>query len=114
MTGLTETEYLVAAFNVGGVDYVIKPIKPKEVIVRIAVHLQSGREKRQTRNAFDAYGYATITVRVSDGKLMWETPLARELVQSYYATTAPQTPEPVLTWLRRHLATAEQHIEPPG
>ena len=113
MTGLTETEYLVAAFNVGGVDYVTKPIKPKEVMARISVHLQGGREKRQARNALDAYGYATITVRVSDGKLMWETPLARELLQRYYGTVAPQTPEPVLVWLRRHLASSEQQVEPP-
>lgn len=117
MTGLTETEYLVAALDVGGVDCVTKPIKPKEVLARIAVHLQGAREKRQARNALDAFGYATITVRVSDGKLMWQTPLARELLQRYYGTAAPQTPEAVLTWLRRQVATAEQlaaqRTEPP-
>ncbi|MFI5446995.1 response regulator [Polaromonas sp. UC242_47] len=113
MTGLTETEYLVAALASGGVDYVTKPIKPKEVLARIAVHLQGAREKRQARNALDAFGYATITVRVSDGKLMWQTPLARELLQQYYGTSAPQTPEPVLVWLRRHLFDAERQIEPP-
>jgi DNA-binding response OmpR family regulator/DNA-binding CsgD family transcriptional regulator len=117
MTGLTETEYLVAALDVGGVDYVTKPIKPKEVLARMAVHLQGAREKRQARNALDAFGYATITVRVSDGKLMWQTPLARELLQRYYGTAAPQTPEAVLTWLRRQVATAEQlaaqRTEPP-
>ena len=113
MTGLTETEYLVAALEVGGVDYVTKPIKPKEVLARIAVHLQGAREKRQARNALDAFGYATITVRVSDGRLMWQTSLARELLQRYYGTAAPQTPEAVLTWLRRHLAMAEQQVEPP-
>ncbi|MDO8387008.1 MAG: response regulator [Polaromonas sp.] len=113
MTGLTETEYLVAALDSGGVDYVTKPIKPKEVLARIGVHLQSAREKRQARNALDAFGYATITVRVSDGKLMWQTPLARELLQQYYGTSAPQTPEAVLTWLRRHLLDAERQIEPP-
>jgi DNA-binding response OmpR family regulator/DNA-binding CsgD family transcriptional regulator len=113
MTGLTETEYLVAALDSGGVDYVTKPIKPKEVLARIGVHLQSAREKRQARNALDAFGYATITVRVSDGKLMWQTPLARELLQQYYATSAPQTPEAVLNWLRRHLLDAERQIEPP-
>jgi DNA-binding CsgD family transcriptional regulator len=113
MTGLTETEYLVAALDSGGVDYVTKPIKPKEVLARIGVHLQGAREKRQARNALDAFGYATITVRVSDGKLMWQTPLARELLQQYYGTSAPQTPEAVLTWLRRNLADAERQIEPP-
>ena len=71
MTGLTETEYLVAALESGGVDYVTKPIKPKEVLARMAVHLQGAREKRQARSALDAFGYASITVRVSDGRLMW-------------------------------------------
>ncbi len=113
MTGLTETEYLVAALESGGVDYVTKPIKPKEVLARIGVHLQSAREKRQARNALDAFGYATITVRASDGRLMWQTPLARELLLQYYGTSAPQTPEPVQSWLRRHLADAERQIEPP-
>lgn len=113
MTGLTETEYLVAALESGGVDYVTKPIKPKEVLARIGVHLQSAREKRQARNALDAFGYATITVRVSDGKLMWQTPLARDLLLQYYGSNAPQTPQPVLDWLRRHLAEAERQIEPP-
>ncbi|MBC7598279.1 MAG: response regulator transcription factor [Polaromonas sp.] len=113
MTGLTETEYLVAALESGGVDYVTKPIKPREVLARIGVHLQSAREKRQARNALDTFGYATITVRVSDGKLMWQTPLARDLLLQYYGTSAPQTPDAVLTWLRRNLPDAERQIEPP-
>ena len=113
MTGLTETEYLVAALEAGGVDYVTKPIKPKEVMARMQVHLQGAREKRQARNALDAFGYASITVRVSDGKLMWQTPLARDLLLRYYGTEAPVTPAPVLFWLRRHVADTEALIEPP-
>jgi CheY-like chemotaxis protein len=61
MTGLTDTEHLVAALEAGGVDYVTKPIKPKEVLARMGVHLQSARLARQTRNALDAFGYASIT-----------------------------------------------------
>jgi CheY-like chemotaxis protein/DNA-binding CsgD family transcriptional regulator len=126
MTGLTETEHLVAALEAGGVDYVTKPIKPKEVMARMGVHLQGARRARQAarqagqaRNALDAFGYASITVRMNgqggagDGKLIWQTPLARELLLRYYGTSAPQTPEPVLSWLRRHLADAERQIEPP-
>ena len=113
MTGLQDTEYLVAALDCGGVDYVTKPIKPKEVLARMAVHLQGAREKRQARNALDAFGYASITVRASDGKLMWQTPLARALLQRYYGTDAPTTPVPVLTWLRRHVGSQEIQTEPP-
>jgi DNA-binding response OmpR family regulator/DNA-binding CsgD family transcriptional regulator len=113
MTGLTETEHLVAALEAGGVDYVTKPIKPKEVLARMGVHMQGARQARQARNALDAFGYASITVRASDGKLMWQTALARELLMAYYGTRAPETPQAVIEWLRRHLKDAEHQIEPP-
>jgi DNA-binding response OmpR family regulator/DNA-binding CsgD family transcriptional regulator len=113
MTGLTDTEHLVAALEAGGVDYVTKPIKPKEVLARMGVHMQAARQSRQTRNALDAFGYASITVRPSDGRLMWQTPLARDLLLQYFGTSAPQTPEPILQWLRRHLRAAERLVEPP-
>ncbi len=123
MTGLTETEYLVAALEAGGVDYVTKPIKPKEVMARMGVHLQGARRARQearqagqARNALDAFGYASITVRMGgegEGKLIWQTPLARDLLLRYYGTVAPQTPEPVLNWLRRHALNVTPQAEPP-
>jgi DNA-binding response OmpR family regulator/DNA-binding CsgD family transcriptional regulator len=113
MTGLTDTEHLVAALEAGGVDYVTKPIKPKEVLARMGVHLQGARLARQTRNALDAFGYASIAVRASDGRLMWQTPLARELLKTYYGTSAPDTPPEILQWLRRHLEEAQRDIEPP-
>src|SRR6195952_356604 len=46
MTGLTETEHVVAAFAAGGVDYVTKPIRAREVIARIATHVQGARHAR--------------------------------------------------------------------
>ncbi len=120
MTGLTETEHLVAALEAGGVDYVTKPIKPKEVMARMGVHLGSARRARQdaqqagqARNALDAFGYASITVRESDGRLIWQTPLARDLLMRYYGTSAPTTPKAVIDWLRRHLADARANVEPP-
>ena len=116
MTGLTETEHLVAALECGAVDYVTKPIKPKEVLARMGVHLAGARERRQTRNALDAFGYATITVRASDGALLWQTPLARELLLRYCGTQAPNTqiaPQEVVDWLQQCLARLEQPEEPP-
>ena len=129
MTGLTETEHLVAALEAGGVDYVTKPIKPKEVMARMGVHLGGARRARQeaqhageARSALDAFGYASIMVRLGgegDGKLTWQTPLARALLLRYYGTSAPHTPQPVLEWLRRHAGDAEAEpatglrVEPP-
>jgi DNA-binding response OmpR family regulator/DNA-binding CsgD family transcriptional regulator len=130
MTGLTETEHLVAALEAGGVDYVTKPIKPKEVLARMNVHLQGARRARQevrqagqARNALDAFGYASITVRASDGKLMWQTPLARDLLRRYFGLPAPHlqnfAPPQVIEWLQHTLplltdmAKASPPTEPP-
>ena len=124
MTGLTDTEYLVAALAAGGVDYVTKPIKPKEVLARMNVHLQGARQARQearqageARNALDAFGYASITVRASDGKLMWQTALAREMLRDYFGDSPNFTklfvPEMVLDWLRQSQADARAEVEPP-
>ncbi|MET3372310.1 DNA-binding response OmpR family regulator/DNA-binding CsgD family transcriptional regulator [Variovorax boronicumulans] len=122
MTGLTETEHLVAALEAGGVDYVTKPIKPKEVLARMNVHLQGARRARQeahqagqARNALDAFGYASITVRLPEGRLIWQTALARELLARYCETQAPETPPAVLGWLRQHAPDARARgIEPPA
>jgi DNA-binding response OmpR family regulator/DNA-binding CsgD family transcriptional regulator len=119
MTGLTETEHLVAALESGAVDYVTKPIKPKEVLARMGVHLAGARERRQARNALDAFGYATITVRAADGALLWQTPLARELLLRYFGSQTPlaahtaQAPPEVWTWLQQSLARLDQPGEPP-
>ncbi|GAA6121406.1 response regulator transcription factor [Acidovorax sp. FG27] len=125
MTGLTETEHLEAALAAGGVDYVTKPIKPREVLARMNVHLQGARRARQevrqagqARNALDAFGYASLTVRAADGRLMWQTALARTLLRDYFgAADAHHAPAPVIDWLQAQLpqvpALAAQQIEPP-
>lgn len=112
MTGLTETEHLVAALESGGADYVTKPIRPKEVLARMAVHLRSAREKRQTRNALDAFGYASIAVRVMDGRLMWETPLARALLEEYCGAAAPVTAPEILSWIATSIKLLKMGLEP--
>ena len=122
MTGLTETEHVVAALEAGGVDYVTKPIKPREVLARMGVHLGSARRARQqaqqagqARSALDAFGYASITVRVHDGRILWQTPLARALLQRYFgaAGEAPSVPPAVLDWVQRHPQALPVNSEPP-
>jgi DNA-binding NarL/FixJ family response regulator len=100
MTGLTETEHVLKAFQSGGVDYVAKPIKPMEVLARIAAHVQGARERRQARNALDAFGHATLAVRSADGRILWQTPLARQLLAAHGAGDAQLLGEAVLDWLQ--------------
>ncbi len=101
MTGLTDTEHVLAAFDAGGVDYVTKPIRPAEVIARMAAHMQAARQARQARNALDAYGHATIAVRIDPGRarLTWQTPLARQWLPGYFDTPPDVVPPALLEWL---------------
>ncbi len=99
MTGLSETEHVVAAFEAGGVDYVVKPIRPREVMVRIGTHIQGARQARQARNALDAFGHASLTVRISDGRILWQTPLARQLLQAHFDAPEAVAPVELAAWL---------------
>lgn len=83
MTGLTEAESVAAAFEAGGTDYVTKPIRPKEVLARISSHLQTAKMMTQARGALDAFGQAAIAVTPDDGKIVWQTPLARNWMRKY-------------------------------
>ena len=112
MTALTETEHVVAAFAAGGVDYVTKPIQPREVLARIAAHTQTARVQRQARNALDAFGHATMVVRPMDGRLLWQTGLARSLLRDYFGSEGPFAPVPLTDWVRREAAARAGRAAP--
>ena len=112
MTALTETEHVVAAFAAGGVDYVTKPIQPREVLVRIQAHTQTARVQRQARNALDAFGHATMVVRPTDGRLLWQTALARALLREYFSSEGLFAPVPIIDWVRREAAARTGAVPP--
>ncbi|MEI7466041.1 MAG: response regulator transcription factor [Burkholderiales bacterium] len=112
MTGLTDTEHVVQAFQAGGVDYVTKPIRAKEVLARMAVHVRGARQARQARNALDAFGHATLVVRAADGKVVWKTPLARDLLVQHF--DGGELDAAVLAWVRDELVRREVAGAAPG
>ena len=112
MTALTDTEHVLAAFAAGGVDYVSKPVRPREVVARIAAHLQSARHAKQARNALDAFGHASIALRPADGRVLWQTPLARDLMKRHFgagtadasSVAAPlRAPASLCDWVRERV-----------
>ncbi|WP_343731344.1 response regulator [Duganella sp.] len=108
MTGLTEAEHVVAAFDAGGNDYVTKPLRTSEVLARIAAHMQTARLMDQARTALDAFGNAVIAMTPRDGKIVWQTPLARTLMQGYAADTE------LPAWLQAtQLAHSQGQSHPP-
>jgi DNA-binding response OmpR family regulator/DNA-binding CsgD family transcriptional regulator len=103
MTGLTETEHVVAGFAAGGSDYVTKPLRVQEVLARITTHTHNAREQRQARNALDAFGHATLVVRLLDGRLVWQTALARQLLALHFAGDDRRAPVALLAWMQREV-----------
>ncbi|MHB1236274.1 MAG: response regulator [Gallionella sp.] len=113
MTGLTETEHVVAAFASGGADYVTKPIKPQEVLARITAHMQNARQMKQARYALDDYGQATVVVCETDGRLIWQTPKARKLLQEYFDIDNEHIHPYLLPWVMKAQQAALEGREPP-
>lgn len=105
MTGLSETEHILRGFQAGGVDYITKPIRPAEVMARIASHLRHSQRVAQSHEVMDAAGQAIAAVDAG-GELLWLTPLAQAWLR---ARLEPDGRLPLA--VRRWLADAPSHDE---
>ncbi len=85
MTGLGETEHIVRGFEVGGNDYVTKPVSPPVVIARLQAHTRVARLSRATREAVNASDVAMLAVD-QHGQLVWRNEATRALLEQ----VAPQ------------------------
>jgi two-component system, sensor histidine kinase and response regulator len=50
LTAKTESDDIVKGFEVGGIDYVTKPFKKEELLVRVRTHLKLKRTEHELRN----------------------------------------------------------------
>jgi len=75
MTGLTESEHVVEAFEVGGVDYVRKPVILNELLARVRVHMAQGRAVQASLASLDATGRLMMATNARGG-MLWCTPRA--------------------------------------
>ncbi len=96
MTGLNDTEHIVKGLEVGGVDYLIKPINVTELVARLKVHLDNANEAQTAKAALEISGQSLISIDIQ-GSVLWATPSARKRFppgQSRLGTKA-------LSWLRQ-------------
>lgn len=114
MTGLTESDHVVRGFRCGGADYVTKPIRPQEVLARIAAHLSSARLMAETQAASDAAGDAIVAVD-GERRVLWATPLARRWLKDVLESDG-RLPMKVRQWIGRKIepsfawVTAERRL----
>jgi len=80
MTGLTEVEHTVKAFECGGNDYITKPIKPEELLARIKSHITNANMINNARSALDTAKQYVLAIN-THGEILWATPDTQELLQ---------------------------------
>ncbi len=82
MTGLSETEHIVKGFQVGGVDYVTKPLNIEEVLARVKTHLAHAKLLQQQKQVIDATEVAIIALDIQ-GEMAWQTDKATLFLNQY-------------------------------
>jgi DNA-binding response OmpR family regulator len=105
MTGLSDTEHIVAGFQAGGVDYLVKPIDPDELIARMQVHLANARLAQSAYVAMDEARRFLIAVN-NDGAILWKTLQAGKLIKPFMdgdAGSEFQFPEYIKQWLNHQI-----------
>jgi DNA-binding NarL/FixJ family response regulator len=79
MTGLTESEHVIEGFEVGGVDYLRKPVNVHELLARVRVHIGHARAMQAGAAGLDATGRLMMATDTR-GLLLWCTPLAEQAI----------------------------------
>ncbi|GLR24988.1 response regulator transcription factor [Limnobacter litoralis] len=89
MTGLNEIGDVVKGLESGGVDYLVKPVRPGELLARMKVHLSNARLTHSAQSALDHAGQH-LSMFNALGHLQWATPLAYALLEEAGASSAWQ------------------------
>lgn len=109
MTGLDDTDHIVEGLEAGGVDYIVKPIVPSEMIARLKVHLVNARDAQTAKAALEISGQSLVSADFQ-GRVLWATPSVRKRFVPGQSKLRSQT----LKWLRQisSQATPANYAEP--
>ena len=113
MTGLSETENIVAGFDAGGVDYVVKPVRIEEVMVRLATHVRNARVTRLAREAVDVGGHGVLVLDARQ-RIAWRSPQAERWLQATWPDLKGDAPADWLQQLAISPVGHEVMARPPG
>ena len=98
MTGLSETTHIVEGFESGGVDYVVKPVRAQEVLVRLATHVRNARAVRLAREAVDVGGHGVLVID-AQMRMAWRSPQAATWLRELFPGSVDGLPTDWLAWL---------------
>mgnify|MGYP001221016119 FL=1 len=93
MTGLTDSDSTLKGLNAGGVDYIVKPVNPDELIARIKIHAGNAKVTSSAQHALDSVGQKLFAVNGA-AELLWATPQTHD-----FLSAIPQSDD----WFEQHL-----------
>lgn len=98
MTGLSDVEHIVKAFDAGGNDYIIKPIHPDELLVRIRQQTSNFRMLAEAQQALDSMRQHVFSID-NHGMILWATPEAQSLLNQYQSDQSLELNNKLKRWL---------------
>ena len=106
MTALSELDDLLRGFDEGAVDYLVKPIRPPEVLARVSVQLNQVRLLRRAEQALSQSPVAVLATN-STGIITWLSPSGVQWLDEFtakhslngLAAVGANLPKPLLDWL---------------
>jgi CheY-like chemotaxis protein/DNA-binding CsgD family transcriptional regulator len=70
MTALSELDDLLRGFGEGAVDYLVKPIRPPEVVARVEAQLTQARNVQRAASALNHGPFSALAITAT-GKITW-------------------------------------------
>jgi len=115
MTALSELDNLLRGFGEGAVDYIVKPIRPPEVLARVDAQLTQVKNLRRTENALNTSPYSALSIDTF-GHITWLTPGGKlwldEFRQKHLLTGKSEVgtllPKPLCEWARLYIEVTAQ------
>ncbi|MFK5950474.1 MAG: response regulator [Methylococcales bacterium] len=85
MTGLSELDNLLKGFKEGAVDYIVKPIRPSEVLARVEAQLSQKRDTMRIEQTLNHIEFAALTFNDS-GRITWLSNTADSILSDCFST----------------------------
>jgi CheY-like chemotaxis protein/DNA-binding CsgD family transcriptional regulator len=107
MTAMGDLDNLLRGFDEGAVDYLVKPIRPPEVLARVQAHLKLAMNFQRAETALNNSPFAVMAVNKA-GNITWLPESGLNWISSYLAQMGladeiyigTALPAPILTWLK--------------
>lgn len=115
MTALSELDNLLRGFEEGAVDYIVKPIRPPEVLARVEAQLTQARNIQRAENALNNSSLSALAIDAS-GQITWLTAAGWRWLGEFMPANGLTgdckvgsfLPKPLLEWVKLRIDSPEK------